>query len=800
MLELNRFPKFDAIILKAADYLPEVDVERFITMMNQAVQHGISVDRERYVVLFAAHNRQQYLEALSSQRLLQRAIHALHGEYMQVVFAMQADYTDMLYPIRSVETLWVDFCRFMLDGKANDDGTFVTKMRQAFDGVEKGGLEKDGESLGLKLKPGDAGMKSRQALAELKDEFEATLGYVTGQSLTINVYAADETPEWQAILPEEAETVALDIHYTSFKNSIINPQRIVAVPWYMLRFAPWYSAKAMLTGIAMRQLYFLKQNSRMVNANKWVQIPVQAVCQWAAISKAGFHRLMAEHQLDWCVQKQEEARYMVDENTHHLKREANAWRFRVDLLTPGDASDVRTWLLAHPAARVIDQMAAMAEALAEVLVYPYRLPQADDYYQAPVSLVTVLTDVTGKPLDRETQQAAEALRAVIQREDKFISVPWYLFTDLLPETAHEVVLAYLMAYRLLYFTETYQRTAFWLPGGGKTLDAWVGGKISKYFPKDDPITAGSEKIETPQAATLQYRAWAEERQGCLAKWMKRVDTRKGKGGGKDWLIEVLPLPLTVEDGEIVAFCEGLIEQCTRQGLMDVLSELPEAEIMAHLTEKASNNETFNRVKTSNFETVNGVESSNFETFVDMFSSNFETFKRLESSYFETVLKILNTLKHINFKDTLQNQDTGENQHAIAAADLARDGWGRHETWDGKVLLRLFGRGIKPRVREGVLPDQLMSWLLYGCFEAGVANPVGLAVAKINAGEGFAGGVYALLAVESPCALWQMLADVVRHGESYARHKHAVLGGLGEGRVNVVAGAKRFMGVMAGYCA
>jgi len=188
----------------------------------------------------------------------------------------------------------------------------------------------------------------------------------------------------QASVPmgTDADTLHFQPGAANISDAIINPERIVALPTYLLRFVPFVGSAPVLIAAALRQAFYF--SSREDGASQLypktgndVTVDVQSILRLLgnAISRAKFFRIFKNGQMDWFVERADPAHQFVD---GQIRRLPNTYHYRGQLLTPGDAEDLTTWLseqnLVHEPAAVLTR--AINTPRSQILAFPYRLPDA----------------------------------------------------------------------------------------------------------------------------------------------------------------------------------------------------------------------------------------------------------------------------------------------------------------------------------------------------------------------------------------------------------------------------------------
>src|SRR5690606_20904119 len=146
----------------------------------------------------------------------------------------------------------------------------------------------------------------------------------------------------QASVPTgtDADTLHFQPGSACISHAIITPERIVALPSYLLRFVPAVWSAPVLIPASLRQAFY--SSSREDGASKLypntgndVTVDVQSILRLLgnAISRAKFFRIFKNGQMDWFVERADPAHQFVD---GQIRRLPNTYHYRGQLLTPGD--------------------------------------------------------------------------------------------------------------------------------------------------------------------------------------------------------------------------------------------------------------------------------------------------------------------------------------------------------------------------------------------------------------------------------------------------------------------------------
>ena len=148
--------------------------------------------------------------------------------------------------------------------------------------------------------------------------------------------------------PEETSPDELDIQSISgsIPTILTQPDRVVAVPKYLLRWLPLIGPDAFWLVIAFRQARFLHTTS--ANRQKAFTARAEEIYRWCGMSRATFWRNIDRPELGWFVERLPQTGWGVDAETGRVKQNPNRYRIQVDIpITPMDAGALRKYLLEH---------------------------------------------------------------------------------------------------------------------------------------------------------------------------------------------------------------------------------------------------------------------------------------------------------------------------------------------------------------------------------------------------------------------------------------------------------------------
>ena len=217
----------------------------------------------------------------------------------------------------------------------------------------------------------------------LTSTLERFLAGVMNASVKVRFIVAEEDPEplddpYQAKsdtnIPDDLPE--LDVLYGSIRDNLIEPNRVVRLPTYFLRWLPYVQAQTIFVVMALWQEHYLASGGKTQRANPKVSVRAEQVCQWAGISRAQFFRLLQPGSGIYWFLKKSETDHEMDVRTGRAKKSSNKYTLFDTPMTPGDAEDLQAYLLDHGIAEspVLALQQAIAADPKSILRYPVRLP------------------------------------------------------------------------------------------------------------------------------------------------------------------------------------------------------------------------------------------------------------------------------------------------------------------------------------------------------------------------------------------------------------------------------------------
>jgi hypothetical protein len=539
----------------------------------------------------------------------------------------------------------------------------------------------------------------------------------------------------------------------TLRQVVLQDQRKVILPAYLLRYTPFTSPNLIILRAALSQIHFLHQSGSQAEddfARRSVTARMNEIQRWSSFSRTSIYRLLHEDPRSrWLVRVENRGSFQNDQGQQISL--PNQYTLEPLQLTPGDATDLETYLQAHRAdwETVDDCLLALPRTdRRQVLTYPYRTPQPGDRPE-PANVLDILQAVFGSfELTATRLTLVDKIRDHLIGTD-FVAVPWYLLRRLLPVYGASIVTAYLMCQPLLFKHNGVERDTFWLPGGAEALMAWTDDRsFGKYFPKANAKGRG----RPASAKGSSDAAWRKNKREMLADFFLRVKTRRDGEGAMHWQIKVWDMPILPEDARLMESIHTLLADLIREGHLDKLLTLLDHIEPAHDTPAGQN--VLDRIYQlppaietqtvltclakelfSDFGTPEDPPISNFETPVERLISLFETSEAALISKnatpviafisdLETHLKILEKIKDSIkiIKNPISSQDSEPDQEtndSTAEAD-----------WDLTKILAPVSSKFRQKILETPERTTLFkAWLIHSALNSRVNQPLNLAINK-----------------------------------------------------------------------
>jgi hypothetical protein len=562
-------------------------------------------------------------------------------------------------------------------------------------------------------------------------------------------------PEVETNQPDtKGEELEVEDVTHSLRSLLSRPDRVVAVPKYLLRWLPMIGPDVFWMVIAFRQARFL--NTIPQNRQKAFTACAEEIYRWCGMSRATFWRNIDRPELGWFIERLPQTGWGLNAETGRAKQNPNRYRLQVDIpLTPMDASDLCNFLLHHNfKANPVEALTAALDApLSDILAYPSPKPSAEQKVQVPCpqTVEDVVADLlTGANVEGDSlaqvRELSIRLGEKILRPLENFQLSWYFLEEWLPRlgSGPAALVALMRSYGYYNPVTGELRDKVWIEGGYEELAQVLGIERTKTLVEWLPgvLNQGKQKSTlTPKAEQEKERI--NQLRKNLALFVQRLNYRPGKGGfAYEFKIKLDAEPLIETDELICQVFQRMFDQCQQ---VDALAYLKKWLNTSDFEELASHAE---KGASSGFETLlwdrvpglrlsNGL-SSGFETLNPILSSGIENLKQAQVPVLRLfkVLIGLRTLKPLLDSPT----STGEDEPVVEGA-----------AWKLADLLEMNHVSQKKRealLAQGISGTPFVSWLLYAASSRGEAikDPVSVAISKLleNPREG-AGGAYDRLA-------------------------------------------------------
>lgn len=551
-------------------------------------------------------------------------------------------------------------------------------------------------------------------------------------------------------------SVNIEEVFQSLRTSITQPDRIVVVPKYLLRWVPLISPDMFWMVVAFRQARFL--STVHTDQSKPFTARADEIYRWCGMSRATFWRNIDRPELGWFIERLPQNNWGVDAGSGRPKQNPNRYRMMVDLpITPMDAEDLRNYL--QSSGFQDDPIKALQNSLQVTpgQIFRYPSPRPAPYHRMMEPQPATVSDVI-KDLLQEQDQNSDVQRQVVSLSEQLadrllrplenIQISWYFLQEWLPELGAAPALFVVLLRSLGYFNaQTGElRDQVWIDGGYEEIAQVLGIERTKTVVSWLPgLTDRGPRVEKVAASTQKERERTEKLRQLLPGFLERIGYRANQHGSYSFQFRVkLDVePLTSLDHDLVNWAEDFVQTCEKRGVFDLFQQwLYGCELETFIgTFKETNSiyETLNSDRIP-YLRLSGKDNSRIETLNRLLKSSFETLQSAGIPFLR-LFKVLTGLKTL--KPLLENPSTIEE----ALDDMDKP----VEEWNLKDLLE---RNHVSTKKQAVLlkaeksAQAFVSWLIYAASPRGEAikDPVSLAISKLfeNPGEG-AGGAYDRLA-------------------------------------------------------
>jgi hypothetical protein len=557
---------------------------------------------------------------------------------------------------------------------------------------------------------------------------------------------------------DEENPIELDIHYSSIRNILLEPGRVVRLPVYNLRWLPYVGSQVIFLVMALWQEYYLASGGKGRKGSCKVSVRAERICQWAGISRAQFFRLLQTgSSLGWFTRKID-TDHEVDKRSGRAKKSSNKYELFESPLTPGDAEDLKTFLLVHG---IQDSpLSALQLAIStnpkEIFQYPVRQPSEDFSKMIPrhQTVQDVIRELVGHRLDGELGNLADQLADRLVTQGDFILVTWYFLKHWLPMLGADAAMFILILRNLSYFNdETGKvRDEVWMDGGYEAIANRLGINnprvVANWLPVR--IDRGKRKDKLSER-TVEELSRRQRLQDLLSLFVERTDHRINSEGNYSWKFKVQRVdPLKPQHQTIQQAASSLFVKSESLCVQDELG----------FWISCLGNDCFETIKTEPMVVLrlSDLIKDCSETLKSILNDCLETLDLQANDCFETLLKILKS-----FKDSLKDKDTSSTQDSsISRNDPSSQSVAVVTDSEGNWSLdKLLARADKKN--QSVLIEQeksaipFVSWMLHGASQPSIQNPYSLAIAKLKENPGIsAGGASDRLAAIPPRELVRLI--------------------------------------------
>jgi hypothetical protein len=557
---------------------------------------------------------------------------------------------------------------------------------------------------------------------------------------------------------DEENPIELDIHYSSIRNILLEPGRVVRLPVYNLRWLPYVGSQVIFLVMALWQEYYLASGGKGRKGSCKVSVRAERICQWAGISRAQFFRLLQPgSSLGWFTRKID-TDHEVDKRSGRAKKSSNKYELFETPLTPGDAEDLKTFLLAHG---IQDSpLSALQLAIStnpkEIFQYPVRQPSEDFSKMIPrhQTVQDVIRELVGHRLDGELGNLADQLADRLVTQGDFILVTWYFLKYWLPMLGADAAMFVLILRNLCYFNdETGEiRDEVWMDGGYEAIANRLGINnprvVANWLPVR--IDRGKRKDKLSER-TVEELSRRQRLQDLLGLFVDRTEHRINSEGSYGWKFKVQRVdPLTPQHQTIQQAASSLFVKSESLCVQDELGSW-----ISYL-----GNDCFETVKTEPMVVLRLSDLTNdcSETLKSILNDCLETLDLQANDCFETLLKILKSFKDsLKDKDTSSTQDSSisRNDPSSQSVAVVTDSSGN---WSLDKLLARADRKNRQALldqEKNALP--FLSWIIHGASQPNIQNPYSLAIAKLKENPRVgAGGASERLAALQPRELARLI--------------------------------------------
>ena len=579
----------------------------------------------------------------------------------------------------------------------------------------------------------------------LTSTLERFLSGMMNRDVKVRFIISDQVSDWDhpddkvepAPMEIETDPIEIDILYSSIRDMLLEPGRVVRLPVYYLRWLPYVQSQMIFVVMALWQEYYLASGGKTQKGNNKVSARAEQVCQWAGISRAQFFRLLQPGSgLGWFARKCE-TDHEIDKRTGRTKKSSNKYILFDTPLTPGDAADLKSVLLAQGIQE--SPTAALQAVLAldpkQLLSYPVRHPPENFENMLPhyQTVQEVVQDLVGRRLTAELVTLTDQLADRLLTRGEFILVSWYFLKNWLPALGPDAAMFILLLRNQCYFNdETGElRDEVWIEGGYEAIAQRLGIKnprtIATWLPAK--IERGKRKEELTERTDQEF-ARRQQLQNLLRLFVTRIDHRINSAGRYAWKFKVQRVdPLTPQNEMVRQVASSLLALSEESGVVD--------EFSTWITKVS--NDYYETVKTEPNVVCRLSQLTNgcSETLTGILNDCLAILDLEDKDCFETLLKTLKSfIDSHKDKDTASTQDSSSTSAESLFCQVVEAVTDSKGEW---CLEKLLARADKKN-RQFLLAQEknalsFVSWVIHGASQASIQNPYSLAIAKLKENPG-----------------------------------------------------------------
>jgi hypothetical protein len=241
---------------------------------------------------------------------------------------------------------------------------------------------------------------------------EPSSAYETGEDEKIEDITKDKS--------KPTEELTLQAEYQSIYDEIVQPEQVIVIPGYFLRYIPMLGVELAWLYVGFRQAAYEAGASK--KPGKKVSAPAKKVAYYAGMSPRSFWRWAARPTtwklLRWLVRPVEETPKWNRGNDGRPHQATRNYRVAMSLpLTPFDELSLRAWLY-RKLAEGNNPLAVLQSALEipveELLPWPERMPSLDDASGDPHTVRDVVMEVFSPTAEDEKTQLNELTEKLAQ--------------------------------------------------------------------------------------------------------------------------------------------------------------------------------------------------------------------------------------------------------------------------------------------------------------------------------------------------------------------------------------------------